>query len=284
VIDESKAVTAEPISTIANSASVVPESTTSTETTWDVILTASVDVYNDVSEFGVRDDATDGFDTAYDALEPPEPPGSGVISYFWYPDNPTSPVDMRRLSTSKIPPPSPWSWTYVVRAKAVSGTMMISWSAEDIDAIPGNYEVYLYCPDATITDMRDQVEYSFLAESEVEYTFMIQVEPCAYLVARGLNNGIYYRVYDSSLDKWDDWNVLSGATCDSPAATVCCGKLHIVVRGMDGYSLWFSSVNLNDNSFTGWTMLSGATESAPTLIPHDDGLVLVARGLDDRIY
>jgi len=65
--------------------------TRSPVTEWDVVLTASLDIYNDVSEFGVRNDATDGFNTAYDALDPPEPPGSGVISYFWYPDNPSSP-------------------------------------------------------------------------------------------------------------------------------------------------------------------------------------------------
>ncbi len=76
----------------------------------------------------------------------------------------------------------------------------------------------------------------------------------------------------------------SGATGDSPAAAVDAGRLYLVVRGLDGFSLWFGAVNLTDNSFTGWIGLGGVTESAPTLVALDEQLALVVRGLDNRIY
>ena len=114
------------------------------------------------------------------------------------------------------------------------------------------------------------------------------VEPasaCQPLVVRGLNNRIYYRIYNASGGSWESWNVVpTGATCDSPAAAVYSGKLYIVVRGMDGQSLWFGSINLTNNNFLGWTRLTGVTPSAPTLVHNDSLLILVVRGLNNRIY
>jgi hypothetical protein len=43
------------------------------------------------------------------------------------------------------------------------------------------------------------------------------------------------------------------------------GKLFFVVIGMDGTSMWQSSLDLATSSFQGWTLLSGATPSAPAL-------------------
>lgn len=110
------------------------------------------------------------------------------------------------------------------------------------------------------------------------------------LVVRGFNNRIYYRIYNSSSEAWDSWNVVPGATCDSPAATVCSGKLLIVVRGFSeidvdmNCSLWYGSVDLSTESFAGWTGLSGLTSSAPTLTSNGTHVCLVVKGLDNRIY
>jgi hypothetical protein len=106
-----------------------------------------------------------------------------------------------------------------------------------------------------------------------------------YLVVRGLNNRIYYRIYNASISSWEDWYVVpDGATLDSPAAALYSGKLYIVVRSTDGHSLWFSWINVSDYSFSGWTKLSGSTESAPTLVKYGSSLVLVVRGLTNWIY
>jgi len=105
------------------------------------------------------------------------------------------------------------------------------------------------------------------------------------LVVRGMDDAIYYRTYNSTSDTWDDWDRLpSGSTIDRPAAAVCSGELHVVVRGSDGYTLWFSSLNLTDKSFSGWMQLDGVTESAPTLTGNGTRLVLSVRGLDNVVY
>lgn len=110
-----------------------------------------------------------------------------------------------------------------------------------------------------------------------------------YQVVRGLDNRIYYCRNSSSVS-WESWNVLTGLTCDSPAATVCSGKLHFVVRGFSeidiymNYSLWYGSVDVSTGSFLGWTGLSGLTSSAPTLTSNGTHVCLVVRGLGNRIY
>ena len=144
---------------------------------WDVVLTATKEGYSDLSEFGVRNDATDGFDAAYDELDPPEPP-TGVVSYFWYPDNPTTPTDQRKLSVSKIAPSPPVSWTYNVTPVNIDGSMRINWSAGDISTIPSECGVYLECPDESVIDMRQVTEYWFTAESGITYGFTICVGGC----------------------------------------------------------------------------------------------------------
>ena len=105
-----------------------------------------------------------------------------------------------------------------------------------------------------------------------------------YLVVRGMDNRIYYRMYNLSDGVWGSWGVLPGATCDSPAVAVVSERLYVVVRGMDGASLWFGWLNLLDHSFSGWTALSGGTPSAPTLVSNGSTLCLVVRGFNDQIY
>ena len=144
---------------------------------WDVILTASIDIYSDISDFGVKSDATGGFDSDYDDIDPPPPP-IGVVSYFWYPDNPTTPVNKQKLSTSKIAPSPPLTWTYKVHPINVDGTIYISWSASDIANVPSEYGVHLHCLDGTVINMREATEYSFAAESCTTYTFIIRVGGC----------------------------------------------------------------------------------------------------------
>jgi hypothetical protein len=108
------------------------------------------------------------------------------------------------------------------------------------------------------------------------------------LYVRGLDNRVYYSPYDYGLKTFGTaWNVVpSGTTCDAPAA---CYSF-IVVRGMDGNSLWYSN-----RTFSGWQMLKGATHSPPTLTDRGEPGVmtkseyepwsdLFVRGLDNNIY
>lgn len=106
----------------------------------------------------------------------------------------------------------------------------------------------------------------------------------ANLVVRGSNNLIYYRTYNVTTSSWTSWNALPGATCDSPAATVTGNELQIVVRGVDGSTLWHGYVNLVGGGFSGWALLSGSSPSAPTLTSNSTHLSLVVRGQNNLIY
>lgn len=145
-------------------------------TGWSVSLTSSEQGKADVSIFGVNPSATDGFDTAYDQVDPPSPP-TGVVSYFWYPSNPTSPVDLRKLSTSIIAPSNLMTWAFIVKPVSLSGgTMEINWTHTDTDTIPSDYSVLLLSGTTTVANMRLATDFFFSAASDTEYPFTVKVE------------------------------------------------------------------------------------------------------------
>lgn len=143
-------------------------------------------------------------------------------------------------------------------------------------AEPGYYDVNCTVSDGELSNSRTDYD---------EFEVLCAYAANTYLVVRGLNNRIYYRLYNSSSGSWKGWNVVpNGATCDSPVAAAYSGKLYIIVRGMDGQSLWFGWINLTDKSFHDWTKLSGLTPSTPTLTSNGTALYLVVRGMNNRIY
>jgi hypothetical protein len=109
--------------------------------------------------------------------------------------------------------------------------------------------------------------------------------PPLFTIVRGDDDQIWYRVYSVGTSTWGTWNALpSGSTSDTPAAAAYGGRLYFAVKGMDGASIWFSSVNLTDSSFTGWTLLSGSTPSAPKLLNYGSKLMLVVRGFNNVVF
>ncbi|MDX1814217.1 MAG: hypothetical protein R3319_05450 [Candidatus Bathyarchaeia archaeon] len=86
-----------------------------------------------------------------------------------------------------------------------------------------------------------------------------------FMVVRGLNSGIYYRLFNEATSTWGEWVELPGKTSDSPGAAYVGDELCVVVRGLDGWSLWQGFVNVDTGAFSGWTRVSGATLSAPEL-------------------
>ena len=84
------------------------------------------------------------------------------------------------------------------------------------------------------------------------------------LVIRGMDNRIYINKYIGFA--WQGWTALQqDSTSGSAAAAVIGDKLHMVVVGMDGTTLWHSNLDLNSTSFSGWAPLAGSTPSPPTL-------------------
>jgi hypothetical protein len=84
------------------------------------------------------------------------------------------------------------------------------------------------------------------------------------LVVRGINNVVYFRsLVDTT---WSDWMAIpEGTTCDGVGALCRDNQIHIVVRGMDGYSLWCGAASLDSAIFAGWALLDGATPSRASL-------------------
>ena len=92
------------------------------------------------------------------------------------------------------------------------------------------------------------------------------VEQNAQLFVKGMNGWIYYRTYDTVAESWGTWKLVpGGTTIDTPAVTAIGDELYMVVRGADTTSLWFGTVDLTDDSFSGWSFVSGSTDSTPIL-------------------
>jgi hypothetical protein len=107
------------------------------------------------------------------------------------------------------------------------------------------------------------------------------------LVVRGLDDRIYLRCYTGG--GWGSWHALSkGATCDGPAAALIGDNLHLIVRGMDGNSLWYVQVTCDGTFISDWTPNPGATAKKPAVgkVPTTGGTVLclTVKGLDNAVY
>lgn len=140
--------------------------------TWTVTLSAFVGTCtSQPTILGVADDTTEGFDTEYDAVLPPPPP-MGIESYFWYSANPSSPVNLQKLTTSIVPPSSNMGWEYKVHTIGVNGTLLIKWTS-----IPPQYNGYLINnSDGTIlADMTRVTQYSYAQDMDVTVTFTTHI-------------------------------------------------------------------------------------------------------------
>ena len=141
---------------------------------WSFSLTSSVGGYQSEATLGIIDDATFGFDD--EVGDQASPPGfTGVEAYFWYPDNPSSPADFRKLSTSYQPVEYPCNWTLRVHTfTGTSGNTILSWNSTEIESIPANYSVMLSTPTHDV-DMRTTFSYNWNSTEESTYIFTILV-------------------------------------------------------------------------------------------------------------
>ena len=181
-------------------------------------------------------------------------------------------IDFSQISTDPNGDPLTYSWTLDTIQQATTANWTYS---PDFDS-QGAHTIRVTVNDGLLNDFQ---------EWTVNVEDVSSTDEGAYLVVRGQNGRIYTRLYNSDTNTWDAWEALpSGMTNSKPAATVCQGELYIVVQGYDDDSiLWFSSVDLSDETFSGWTQLSYQTSSAPTLASNGTHLVLTVRGMDDFV-
>ncbi|MGY0287374.1 MAG: hypothetical protein ACUX7D_01210 [Candidatus Methanodesulfokora washburnensis] len=105
------------------------------------------------------------------------------------------------------------------------------------------------------------------------------------LVVRGMDNGLYYNIYDEESSKWSGWKRLpTGSTIDAPAAAIAGNKLYIAVRGSNGRSIWYTYIDIKNWQFGSWVNIPGSTPSAPSMTSDGYNLWLAVRGMDNRIY
>jgi len=123
-----------------------------------------------------------------------------------------------------------------------------------------------------------------------------------YFGVRGQNNGVYYDLQvgqvlfpDPDVTLWGSnryWSQLPGGTNEGPGLALCDDALQLVVRGLDS-KIYYGSVTLDDELFSGWKQIYGSTPSKPALTAKDptplaaDGnceLFLLVRGSDNGIY
>lgn len=144
-------------------------------TDWEIQLNSTIDTYTDNSFFGIRNDATNNFDTAYDLIDPP-PPVTGLVSYFYHPNNPASPVNMQKLSTSIIPSSNLMSWQLQIIPNSLSGELTIKWTEQDINGIPETFDVILKGPTGDLINMKQITQYTFTAIADTLYDLLITIE------------------------------------------------------------------------------------------------------------
>ena len=138
---------------------------------WKVNLTVVFPALNDTVTFGVKLDATDGFDLNIDVPEPP-PPLDGRQAYFYYPENPKS--WQQKLSESYVASNFSLAFPLVVIYPDPSITnITIEWNATDLDDVPSFYSIELI-GEQTI-NMREQTNYTFTTEVGKDYNFTIKV-------------------------------------------------------------------------------------------------------------
>ena len=110
---------------------------------WWIDLDLSLGQAQSSLRIGETLDATYAFDTTLsEAVAPPNPP-AGINAYIYYPNNPKSPADLTRLTTSYHPVEYPNEWNITLSSISVSGTMTLNWDPIQTEPIPLEYDVLL---------------------------------------------------------------------------------------------------------------------------------------------
>jgi peptide/nickel transport system substrate-binding protein len=125
---------------------------------WDALITATFSGGSDDAIFGVRPDATSGFDIAYDIPEPPPVIPPYVRTLFYYPEQ--TPDELHR---SCLAPENLMEWPLRIEYADNIENITLTWNVENI---PSEYSVLLYRGGAAVADMRAEDNYTFEAASD----------------------------------------------------------------------------------------------------------------------
>jgi hypothetical protein len=231
---------------------------------WTIKLTATTSSYSSISTFGLSNSATNGFDLNYDALAYPDPP-TGVNSCFFYPNNPTSPVNLQELSTSIVSTDT--YWEYQVRTIGISGTTSITWS--DASGVPGKYYIYLEDSNGnTLANLRTDTQYSFSADPNTAYSFKI------HLVLNSTNVTAWYWNSNTTIQSVAKGDVYG----DGKAEIITGGYFNDGIRNVAQLIVW-NGATLQVKRLTSWYWTGDTKINSVALGDVDgDGQVEVVTG------
>jgi len=251
---------------------------------WDALITATFPDGRGKAIFGVRPDATSGFDIKYDIPEPPPPPGLPYVrAYFYYPEQ--TPDELHR---SCLAPENLMKWPLRIEYADNTENITLTWRIENI---PSEYSVFLYQGENLVADMRAKDNYTFEA-SAGSYDFRIVVGtfvPFTLELTQGWNTislpvipenpdpdlifgGAYYVIY-----RWDAENRKYVLYADSgsfvepdPNVEAGVGYWIFSLENRDVTILGVPLMQLTLNLRMGWNMVGSLYSPLSIADPTDD--------------
>ena len=132
---------------------------------WEVNITVVFPEKNETLTFGVKENATEGYDENLDKV------ASGNNSYFYYPNN-------MKLVKSYVPQSYIIEFPLVIEYVTPNKSIIIKWNSTDLDDVPAIYSIELIHKDkGKKIDMRKNTSYTFKTQSGKEkYNFTIMIK------------------------------------------------------------------------------------------------------------
>jgi len=250
---------------------------------WDASITATFSGGSDDAIFGVRADASSGFDSKYDIPEPPAPPEPPYVrAYFYYPEQTPD-----ELHHSCLAPENFMEWPLRIEYADDIKNITLTWSVENI---PPAYSVLLYRGRNLVADMRAEDNYTFEAASG-NYDFRVIVGkllPFTLELTQGWNmisfpiltenmspDSIFEGYY--VLYRWDAENKRYVLHADSgdfiepdPNVEVGVGYWVYVLEDEDVDLLGFPVERLNLSLRQGWNLIGPPYGGSSIADPADD--------------
>jgi len=163
-----------PVSGTAGSGKILGD--TVSISSWEVLLKASAQsLVDSLAILGVKPDATPGYDPAYDAPRPPDPPTDYVKVYFPHSGGDWPSILGNKWMIDVCSPQSP-EWLMIVESSVGSIQVTLSWDTSGINSLPAGYSIMVYDSQASASfNLRSRNSYTFLYSGERKFSVWIDI-------------------------------------------------------------------------------------------------------------